>query len=63
LIDIVVRRNAFGRQVASFGDRSGGGIPATRRRLHPALDRVGGDGVPGAGEHGGHAVAAQRDRW
>ena len=61
LIDIVVRRNAFGRQVASFEaplTLAGESDPLTGVFIRaPWIERVG-DGVEVLAEHEGHPVAA-----
>ena len=64
LMDITVRRNAFGRQVKSF--EAPLGMPALGRRplprrLHPrSLDRTAGPGAEVLAEHEGHGVAARQ---
>ncbi len=65
LMDIVARRNAFGRQVRSFEadlDVEGIGRRAGARRLHPrAVDRERRSGRRGAGElRGPHRRGARR---
>jgi pyridoxal 5'-phosphate synthase pdxT subunit len=63
LIDIVVRRNAFGRQVASFEaalELAGDPDPITGVFIRAPWIESAGDGVQVLTEHGGHAVAAQQ---
>jgi len=63
LIDIVVRRNAFGRQVASFEAAlalAGDPEPLTGVFIRAPWIESTGDGVQVLAEHGGHAVAAQQ---
>jgi len=63
LIDIVVRRNAFGRQVASFEAAlalAGDPEPVTGVFIRAPWIESAGDGVQVLAEHGGHAVAAQQ---
>ena len=63
LIDIVVRRNAFGRQVASFEAElalAGDPEPLTGVFIRAPWIESAGDGVQVLAEHGGHAVAAQQ---
>ena len=63
LIDIVVRRNAFGRQVASFEAAlalAGDPEPLTGVFIRAPWIESAGDGVQVLAEHGGHAVAAQQ---
>ena len=63
LIDIVVRRNAFGRQVASFEAAlalAGDPDPLTGVFIRAPWIESAGDGVQVLAEHGGHAVAAQQ---
>ena len=63
LIDIVVRRNAFGRQVASFEAvlaLAGDPEPLTGVFIRAPWIESAGDGVQVLAEHGGHAVAAQQ---
>jgi 5'-phosphate synthase pdxT subunit len=64
LIDIDVRRNAFGRQVASFESEIQLGddptpFPGVFIRA-PWIERVG-PGVEVLASHGGHAIAARQD--
>ena len=63
LIDLVVRRNAFGRQVASFEapiDLVGDPEPLTGVFIRaPWLEQVG-EGVEVLAEHDGHRVAARQ---
>jgi len=61
LIDIVVRRNAFGRQVASFEAAlalAGDPEPLMGVFIRAPWIELAGDGVQVLAEHGGHAVAA-----
>ena len=63
LIDIEVRRNAFGRQVASFEAEltlAGDPDPLTGVFIRAPWIESAGDGVQVLAEHGGHAVAAQQ---
>ena len=64
LIDIDVRRNAFGRQVASFEAElalRGEADPITGVFIRaPWIERAG-EGVEVLAEHAGHAVAAEAD--
>jgi 5'-phosphate synthase pdxT subunit len=64
VIDIVVRRNAFGRQVASFeADLALVGDPEPLTGVFiraPWIESVG-PGVEVLAEHAGHAVAAQQN--
>lgn len=63
LIDIVVRRNAFGRQVASFEAAlalAGDPDPITGVFIRAPWIESAGDGVQVLAEHGDHAVAAQQ---
>ena len=63
LIDIVVRRNAFGRQVASFEAEltlAGDPEPLTGVFIRAPWIESAGDDVHVLAEHGGHAVAAQQ---
>ena len=63
LIDIVVRRNAFGRQVASFEAElalAGDPEPLTGVFIRAPWIESAGDGVQVLAEHGGHSVAAQQ---
>jgi 5'-phosphate synthase pdxT subunit len=63
LIDIVVRRNAFGRQVASFEAAlalAGDPDPLTGVFIRAPWIESAGDGVQVLAEHGDHAVAAQK---
>jgi len=63
LIDIVVRRNAFGRQVASFEAAlalAGDPDPITGVFIRAPWIESAGDGVQVLAEHGGQAVAAQQ---
>jgi 5'-phosphate synthase pdxT subunit len=63
LIDLVVRRNAFGRQVASFEapiELAGDPEPLTGVFIRaPWIERVG-EGVEVLAEHDGHPVAARQ---
>ncbi len=63
LIDLVVRRNAFGRQVASFEapiDLAGDPEPLTGVFIRaPWIEQVG-EGVEVLAEHDGHPVAARQ---
>jgi 5'-phosphate synthase pdxT subunit len=64
LIDIVVRRNAFGRQVASFEadlELAGDPDPLTGVFIRAPWIEAAGEGVEVLAEHAGHAVAAQQD--
>jgi 5'-phosphate synthase pdxT subunit len=64
LMDVVARRNAFGRQVRSFeadvevGGLQGGPVRAVFIRA-PWIESAG-PGVDVLGEHGGHVVAARQ---
>jgi 5'-phosphate synthase pdxT subunit len=63
LIDIVVRRNAFGRQVASFEAAlalAGDPEPLTGVFIRAPWIESAGEEVQVLAEHGGHAVAAQQ---
>jgi 5'-phosphate synthase pdxT subunit len=63
LIDIVVRRNAFGRQVASFEAAlalAGDPEPFTGVFIRAPWIESAGEGVQVLAEHDGHAVAAQQ---
>ena len=63
LIDLDVRRNAFGRQVASFEAAlalAGDPEPLTGVFIRAPWIESAGDGVQVLAEHGGHAVAAQQ---
>jgi pyridoxal 5'-phosphate synthase pdxT subunit len=63
LIDIVVRRNAFGRQVASFEAAlalAGDPEPLTGVFIRAPWIESAGDGVQVLAEYDGHAVAAQQ---
>jgi pyridoxal 5'-phosphate synthase pdxT subunit len=63
LIDIVVRRNAFGRQVASFEAElalAGDPEPLTGVFIRAPWIESAGDGVQVLAEYDGHAVAAQQ---
>ena len=63
LIDLVVRRNAFGRQVSSFEAAlalAGEPEPLTGVFIRAPWIESAGDGVQVLAEHGGHAVAAQQ---
>jgi len=63
LIDLDVRRNAFGRQVASFEAElalAGDPEPLTGVFIRAPWIESAGDGVQVLAEHGGHAVAAQQ---
>ena len=63
LIDIGVRRNAFGRQVASFETAlalAGDPKPLTGVFIRAPWIESAGAGVQVLAEHGGHAVAAQQ---
>jgi pyridoxal 5'-phosphate synthase pdxT subunit len=63
LIDIGVRRNAFGRQVASFETAvalAGDPEPLTGVFIRAPWIESAGAGVQVLAEHGGHAVAAQQ---
>ena len=63
LIDIVVRRNAFGRQVASFEAAlalEGDPEPLTGVFIRAPWIESAGDGVQVLAEQSGHAVAAQQ---
>jgi pyridoxal 5'-phosphate synthase pdxT subunit len=64
LIDIDVRRNAFGRQVASFEAElrlAGDAEPITGVFIRAPWIESAGEGVQILAEHAGHAVAAQQD--
>jgi pyridoxal 5'-phosphate synthase pdxT subunit len=66
IMDVVARRNAFGRQVASFEvDLEVKGLPGAPVRAvfirAPWIERAG-PGVEILAEHGGHAVAAREGR-
>jgi 5'-phosphate synthase pdxT subunit len=64
LIDVVVRRNAFGRQVASFEADlalAGDPDPLTGVFIRAPWIESAGPGVEVLAEHGGHAVAASQD--
>ena len=64
LIDIVVRRNAFGRQVASFEAElalADDPDPITGVFIRAPWIESAGEGVRVLAEHAGHAVAAEQD--
>jgi 5'-phosphate synthase pdxT subunit len=64
LIDIVVRRNAFGRQVASFEAElalAGETQPLTGVFIRAPWIESAGEDVEVLAEHAGHPVAAQQD--
>ena len=64
LIDVVVRRNAFGRQVASFEadlTLAGDPDPLTGVFIRAPWIESAGPGVEVLAEHGGHPVAATQD--
>jgi pyridoxal 5'-phosphate synthase pdxT subunit len=64
LIEIDVRRNAFGRQVASFEAElslTGDPEPLTGVFIRAPWIESAGEGVEILAEHAGHAVAAQQD--
>jgi 5'-phosphate synthase pdxT subunit len=64
LIDIAVRRNAFGRQVASFEVEltlAGDPDPLTGVFIRAPWIESAGEGVQILAEHAGHGVAAEQD--
>jgi pyridoxal 5'-phosphate synthase pdxT subunit len=65
LIDIDVRRNAFGRQVASFEadlELAGEDVPMTGVFIRAPWIESAGEGVDVLARHGGHGVAARQGR-
>jgi len=65
LIDVVVRRNAFGRQVASFEadlTLAGDPDPLTGVFIRAPWIESAGPGVEVLAEHGGHPVAVRQGR-
>ena len=65
LIDIDVRRNAFGRQVASFEadlELAGDDVPMTGVFIRAPWIECAGEGVDVLARHGGHGVAARQGR-